>query len=81
MTDLIKLSFLGCCGQMAIYYLVKNFKQHIVPLLSTLRKIGTILLSILIYKHQMNRNQWIGIIIVFSGVMLEAIDEIYCRKK
>jgi drug/metabolite transporter (DMT)-like permease len=49
---LLKLLALGCfqvSGQVAVYYVISNFKQHIYPLMSTTRKILTILVSIVIF--------------------------------
>ena len=55
-------------GQISIYYVVSNFKQHIFPLISTTRKVLTVLISIIIYKHSINLWQWFSILLVFGGL-------------
>jgi drug/metabolite transporter (DMT)-like permease len=48
---LIGMSILSCAGQFFVYRMIKQFKQHIVPFIITTRKIFTIVLSIIFYKH------------------------------
>jgi hypothetical protein len=40
-------------GQLFAYYLVMNFKQHILPLIITTRKSLSVVLSITVYGHQL----------------------------
>ena len=61
-------------GQISIYYIVLNFKQHMFPLISTTRKVFTVLLSIYIYQHPMNIYLWIALVLVFGGITYELID-------
>lgn len=49
--DVLLMSILQVFGQISIYYVISNFKQHIFPLISTTRKIFTVLLSIFIFGH------------------------------
>jgi UDP-galactose transporter B1 len=62
------MSGLQIFGQISIYYVIANFKQHIFPLIATTRKVLTVLLSIAIYNHDINSYQWIAILIVFIGI-------------
>ena len=65
---LIGIGFLQVIGQISIYYIVANFKQHIFPLIATTRKILTVILSIFLFSHDVNTMQWIAIGVVFSGM-------------
>ena len=47
------------------------------PLISTTRKVFTVLLSIYWYNHHMNIWLWIGLVFVFGGLIYELIDELY----
>lgn len=67
--DLLIVSILQVFGQISIYYVVANYKQHIFPIISTTRKIFTFLLSVFVYSHTVNEYQWIAILIVFGGVI------------
>jgi drug/metabolite transporter (DMT)-like permease len=57
-------------GQVSIYYIVANFKQHIFPLISATRKIITIVCSIFIFDHTLGLIQWIAVAIVFGGMII-----------
>jgi drug/metabolite transporter (DMT)-like permease len=74
--DLFGVCLLQLVGQICIYLVVANFKQHIYPLISTVRKIFTILLSILVFGHPMTIHQWFGMILVFGGMAYEFVDEV-----
>ena len=50
-TDLFVAVSLQVMSQVSVYYVISNFKQHIYPLISTVRKLLTIIFSILIFKH------------------------------
>lgn len=66
--DIVLISVLQVLGQVSIYFIVLNFKQHIFPLVSTTRKVFTVLLSIFIFNHKMNGYQWCALILVFGGM-------------
>lgn len=72
--DLFGVCFLQLIGQICIYLVVANFKQHIYPLISTVRKIFTILLSILVFGHSMTIHQWFAMVLVFGGMAYEFVD-------
>ena len=75
--DIGLIGLLQVLGQISIYFIVLNFKQHIFPLVSTTRKVFTVLLSIFIFNHKMNMYQWIALILVFGGMGYELIDELF----
>lgn len=72
--DIGLIGILQVLGQISIYFIVLNFKQHIFPLVSTTRKVFTVLLSIFIFNHKMNNYQWIALVLVFGGMGYELID-------
>lgn len=72
--DIVLIGLLQVLGQISIYFIVLNFKQHIFPLVSTTRKVFTVLLSIFFFNHKMNNYQWIALILVFGGMGYELID-------
>ena len=69
-------AFLQVLSQISVYYVISNFKQHIYPLISTVRKLFTVLFSIFMFKHHMHFYQWISIAIVFIAMGYEMIDEV-----
>ena len=48
---MILIGILNTLGQIFIYRMVNDFKQHFVPFVLTSRKIFTVLLSIVFYQH------------------------------
>jgi len=74
--DLVLTGLLCFVGQIFIYRLVKQFKQHIVPFVITTRKIFTVVLSIAYYGHKYTHWQVIGIILVLSASLYECLAEI-----
>lgn len=56
--------------------MIKQFKQHIVPFVITTRKILTIFISILYYKHATTAVQLIGVFVVFFTVIFEFATEL-----
>lgn len=66
--ELFLIGLLQVVGQISVYYVISNFKQHIYPLISTTRKILTILVSIFLFGHKLNAPQWFSLIIVFASM-------------
>lgn len=75
-TDVLVISVLQVVGQISTYYIVFKFKQHIFPLISTTRKMFTVLLSIVIFGHALSGWQWITILIIFAGITYELSEEL-----
>ena len=69
--DLMLHAILITIGEIFIYRLLLLHRQHIVPLLSTIRKIATSIVNILWFHHTISFGQYIGIGIVCIGIFLE----------
>lgn len=78
--DLLLASVLQVVGQICIYYVVANFKQHVFPMISTTRKIITVIASIFYFGHYINQWQWVSIGIVFVGMFYELYEELSHQK-
>ena len=70
------MGVLALTGQMFVYRMIKQFKQHFVPFAITTRKIFTAALSIVFYNHPTNFGQIMGIIIVFGIVTYEFVSDL-----
>jgi len=66
MIDLMMSGLLAVMGQMFIYRLVKQFRQHMVPFIITSRKVFTVGISIMYYNHKMSYMQGLGLGIVLA---------------
>lgn len=74
--DLLMVSVLSFVGQLFVYRMIKMFKQHIVPFVITTRKIFTVGLSIVYFKHDWSGAQVIAILVVLGVTMHEFLDNI-----
>jgi len=72
--DIILLGIVAGLGQIAIYYLVANESALLCTIITTTRKLFTILLSVLWFNHALLVRQWVGIGLVF----LRASTRQYC---
>ena len=50
------------------------FRQHILPLVIITRKCFTVLINVLWYGHHLKILQWVGISLVFGGIMVEIVN-------
>lgn len=67
---IVVLALLNAFGVMFVYKIITLFRQHVYPLVSTVRKCITVTISILYFGHHINFVQFLGIILVFGGVLL-----------
>ncbi len=67
-SDVLKFSILNAVGQLFIYRMVKEFRQHIPAFVIAFRKCLTVIVNILWFNHTLNKEQLIGICLVFVAV-------------
>ncbi len=75
------MGILSTFGQMFVYRMIKQFKQHFPPFVITTRKIFTVGLSIFYYHHETNFAQMAGLALVFGIVTYEFVSEMVDEKK
>lgn len=63
----------GALGQIFIFQTLSKFGSIILIMVTVTRKMVSMALSIVVYGHQLNRLQYIGILIVFAGITYEAL--------
>ena len=62
----------GTLGQRFIYATLKHFGAITLVTITVTRKLMTILLSVALFRHEINFMQWLGMVCVFFGITLEA---------
>ena len=72
---LVAMSVLTFIGQIFVYRMIKQFKQHIVPFVVTTRKIITVGFSLIYFNHKSSLGQVIGILLVFFIMTYEFLSE------
>jgi UDP-galactose transporter B1 len=78
---LVSMSVLTFVGQIFVYRMIKEFKQHIVPFVVTTRKIITVGFSLLYFHHKSSYQQVIGIVLVFIITSYEFLSEMLKDKR
>ena len=65
-------ALLGGLGQLFIFETIQHFGSLTLVMITVTRKLFTMLLSVVVFNHQLAPGQWAGIAVVFSGIGLEA---------
>ncbi|KAF9049545.1 UAA transporter [Hymenopellis radicata] len=71
-TPLVQFSITGALGQLFIFETLQHFGSLTLVTITLTRKLFTMLLSVVVYKHSLTSGQWIGAGIVFAGISVEA---------
>jgi UDP-galactose transporter B1 len=73
----------GSFGQAALFFALGMTDGLVIAIATTCRKFCTILLSAIFYRHTLKKLQWIGVGIVFFGLLLDNVweDRRRARKK
>lgn len=75
--DCAILSMSSAIGQLFIYYTIATFGPVVFTIIMTIRQAVAVLLSCLIYKHEITFIGSIGIIILFLAIFLR----VYCNQR
>jgi len=76
LVHLLSMSILAFIGHIFIYNMIKEFKQHIVPFVITTRKIISVGISMIYFRHASSLLQVVGILLVFGATLAEFLTEI-----
>ncbi|CAH0703723.1 unnamed protein product [Spodoptera exigua] len=68
---LIGLALVGALGQMFIFYMVSEYGPLPCSVVTTTRKFFTVLTSVIIFGNALLPRQWLGAILVFTGLFLD----------
>ncbi|KAH7103374.1 UAA transporter [Auriculariales sp. MPI-PUGE-AT-0066] len=69
---LLQFAGTGALGQLFIFETLRNFGSLTLVTITLTRKLFTMLLSVIVYRHRLTVGQWVGGAIVFAGITLEA---------
>jgi len=65
------LAFSGACGQLVVYLALSLFDGYYVAIITTTRKIFSVLFSVLWFGHAFSSVQWFGASLVMISAFLE----------
>lgn len=72
---LLVYALCGSLGQCFIFYTLELYGSLVLIMITVTRKMMSMLLSIIVFGKTVNATQWLGIVIVFSGITWEALDK------
>lgn len=70
--DIIAYALAGAIGQVSIFETLERFGSLTLVSITVTRKLFTMLLSVVVYKHELSKLQWVGVGVVFAGIGIEA---------
>lgn len=70
---LVEFSVTGALGQLFIFETLQHFGSLTLVTITLTRKMFTMLLSVVVYNHQLTFGQWLGAAVVFAGISVEAV--------
>merc|ERR1712226_1394981 len=66
-------SFSSAVGQSFIFLCVTEFGPLPCSIITTVRKLFTVLASVIYYGHSLITRQWLGTVFVFAGIFLDVL--------
>lgn len=69
---LAQYSLTGSLGQLFIFETLQHFGSLTLVTITLTRKLFTMILSVIVYKHKLTLGQWAGAAVVFAGIGVEA---------
>lgn len=75
---MVSFGIASAIGQVFIFITVTSFGPLPCSIITTTRKFFTILASVIIFANPMNSRQWVGTLLVFTGL---GLDSVYGKEK
>lgn len=79
--DVALFCITGALGQLFLFYIITEFGSLMCVLITVTRKFFSILLSVVIYRHNVQWWQWIGVASVFVGLIGNSFEKYLAKKK
>ena len=70
--DVLIFCFCAAIGQLFVFLLMEEFGSLVWICISVTRKLVTVLVSVIVFKHEILQIQWLGMIAVFCGIILDS---------
>ncbi|KAF2634846.1 UAA transporter [Massarina eburnea CBS 473.64] len=70
--DVLSFAACGAIGQVFIFHTLAHFSSLLLVTVTVTRKMLTMLMSVVLFGHQVTRMQWAGVGLVFGGIGAEA---------
>lgn len=70
--DIVLFGLCGAVGQIFIFVTLENFGSLVLVTTTVTRKMMSMLLSVVMFNHRLVSMQWLGVSLVFTGIIGEA---------
>jgi len=78
--DILLFVFCNATGQLFIFLTIELFDSLTLVTITVTRKLFTILMSVVIYGHNILPLQWLSVAVVFTGIALESFFKDHSKK-
>ena len=79
--DITLFCITGATGQVFVYYIITEFGSVMCVLITVTRKFFSILLSVVMFGHEVQIWQWVGVLSVFTGLVTNSLDRYYSKRQ
>lgn len=73
MFDVFAFALFGAIGQVFVFIILERYGSIILITATVTRKMLSMILSVVLFGHNLNGLQWIGVLMVFGGIGYEAM--------
>lgn len=78
--DILLFAGCGAVGQVFIFIILEKFDSIVLITATVTRKMLSMILSVVLFGHHLNLNQWAGVGLVFGGIGYEALVKFQQKK-
>lgn len=71
--DILLFAVCGGLGQLFVFYTLEKYGSVVLVTVTVTRKMVSMLLSVVWFGHKLNLGQWVGVALVFGGVIAESL--------
>lgn len=79
--DVLSFGFFGSVGQIFIFLTLESFNSIVLVTVTVTRKMISMCLSVILFGHTLLWSQWLGIFLVFAGIVSESAYKILEKNK
>ena len=78
--DIILFGLCGAIGQCFIFHTIESFGSVLLVTVTVTRKMFSIVLSVLWFGHKLAFAQWMSVLVVFTGIVMESLFKTKSKK-
>lgn len=72
LVNILSFAALGAIGQVFVFLILEKFDSLVLVTATVTRKMISMILSVVLFGHNLRVSQWVGVVLVFLGIGYEA---------